>query len=672
MLPLSADQLRWFVEHAGLIVAAPFLAGFLIIMGLRASKTLSMIASIGAVAYGLFHSLAIFQALVTHAYPEPYFQQTIPWFVSSSFTLSVGVLVDNIAALMLIVVTAVSLLVQIYTHGYMREDPGYSRFYSYLSLFTGSMLGLVVSTNLFQMYGFWELVGVCSYFLIGFWWNKESAAKACMKAFVVNRIGDFGFLIGTITFFLYTKDYWGSTNVLGFVGPAGTDLAGVIQKAAAAGALNDSTLFFIACLIFMGPMAKSAQFPLHVWLPDAMEGPTPISALIHAATMVAAGVYLVGRAYPIWLNCDGSSGAALTVVATVGAITAFMAATIAMSQYDIKRVLAWSTCSQLGYMFVGLGVGAFTGGIFHLFNHAFFKAMLFLCSGAVIHGLHGQQDIREMGGLKKSMPITHACFLIGTLAISGFPLFSGFFSKDEIIGAAMVSHPVIGWLMMLTAGMTAFYMFRLYFMTFTGAYRGSAHPHESPAAMTWPLLVLAVPSMLSGYLGFNIANLPAAFAGASPEHGLPNHFAAFVYGPHGPHFEGANLMMMGVSLVVGVLGFAVAYSMYVTRTLHFNKTFAEAKEGMAQLIYNMSFNKWYMDDIYFGIVDRVLLPSYNKVWTLVDKTVIEGIVNGAGLVTMSVGEILKFLQNGRGQYYALVIFAAVAGIAWISYIFPGH
>ncbi len=672
MLPLSADQLKWFVEHAGLIVAAPFLAGFLIIMGLRASKTLSMFTSVGAVAYGLFHSLAIFQALVTKAYPEPFFQQNIPWFVSSSFNLSVGVLVDNSASLMLIVVTAVSLLVQIYTHGYMREDPGYSRFYAYLSLFTGSMLGLVVSTNLFQMYGFWELVGVCSYFLIGFWWNKESAAKACMKAFVVNRIGDFGFLIGTLTFFLYTKDFWGSGPVLGFVGANGTDLASVIHKAAQAGALNDSLLFFIACLIFMGPMAKSAQFPLHVWLPDAMEGPTPISALIHAATMVAAGVYLVARAYPIWLNCDGSSGPALTVVATIGAITAFMAATIAMSQYDIKRVLAWSTCSQLGYMFVGLGVGAFTGGIFHLFNHAFFKAMLFLCSGAVIHGLHGQQDIREMGGLKKSMPITHICFLIGTLAISGFPLFSGFFSKDEIIGAAMVSHPVIGWLMMLTAGMTAFYMFRLYFMTFTGAYRGSAHPHESPAAMTWPLLVLAVPSMLSGYLGFNVANLPAAFSGASHEHGLPNHFAAFIYGPHGPHFEGANLTMMGISLAVGVAGFAVAYLMYLTRTLHFNKTFAEAKSGFPQLIYNMSFNKWYMDNIYFGIVDRVLLPAFKNAWTFVDMRIVEGVVNGAGLVTMSIGEVLKYLQNGRGQYYALVIFAAVAGIAWISYILPNH
>lgn len=672
MLPLSAEHLKWFVENAGLIVAAPFLAGFLIIMGMRASKTLSMMASVGAVAWGLFHSLAIFQALNNGAWPEHYMQQNIPWFTSSSFTLVVGVLVDNLSSLMLIVVTAVSLLVQIYTHGYMREDPGYSRFYAYLSLFTGSMLGLVVSTNLFQMYGFWELVGVCSYFLIGFWWYKESAAKACMKAFVVNRIGDFGFLIGILTFLFATKDFWGNGVMLGFVGPNGGDLASVIHRAAESGNLTAGGLFFISCLILMGPMAKSAQFPLHVWLPDAMEGPTPISALIHAATMVAAGVYLVARAYPIWLTPDGQMGLGLSVVAWVGAITAFMAATIAMSQYDIKRVLAWSTCSQLGYMFVGLGVGAFTGGIFHLFNHAFFKAMLFLCSGAVIHGLHGEQDIRQMGGLNKSMPITHFCFLIGTLAISGFPLFSGFFSKDEIIGQAMVVCPPIGCLMMLTAGMTAFYMFRLYFMTFTGSYRGAAHPHESPAAMTWPLLVLSVPSMLTGYLGFNYLNLPAAMSGASAEHGLPNHFAAFVYGPAGPHFEGANLTMMGISIVVATVGFIFAYLMYLTRTLHINKNFAEAKDGLYQMAYNMSFNKWYIDDIYFGLVDNVFLPLFKKVWSFVDMVLIEGVVNGAGLVTMSMGEVLKFLQNGRGQYYALVIFAAVAGIAWIAYILPSH
>jgi NAD(P)H-quinone oxidoreductase subunit 5 len=672
LLPLSAEQLKWFVENAGLIVAAPFLAGFLIIMGLRASKTLSMIASVGAVAYGLFHAFAIFQALATHSYPEPFSQQNIPWFTSSSFTLSVGVLVDNLSSLMLIVVTAVSLLVQIYTHGYMREDPGYARFYAYLSLFTGSMLGLVVSTNLFQMYGFWELVGVCSYFLIGFWWYKESAAKACMKAFVVNRIGDFGFLIGILTFLLATKDFWGGGVVLGFVGANGTDLASVIHKAAESGSLTAGGLFFISCLILMGPMAKSAQFPLHVWLPDAMEGPTPISALIHAATMVAAGVYLVARAYPLWLTPDGHMGPGLSVVAGVGAITAFMAATIAMSQYDIKRVLAWSTCSQLGYMFVGLGVGAFTGGIFHLFNHAFFKAMLFLCSGAVIHGLHGEQDIRQMGGLKKSMPITHFCFLVGTLAISGFPLFSGFFSKDEIIGQAMIVNPFIGWLMMLTAGMTAFYMFRLYFMAFSGTYRGTAHPHESPAAMTWPLLVLAVPSMLTGYLGFNTANLQAAMSGASSEHGLPNHFASFVFGPMGPHYEGANLTLMGVSVAVAGTGFIISYLMYLTRTLHFNKNFAEAKEGFPQLVYNMSFNKWYIDDIYFGLVDNVFLPLFKKIWSLIDMVLIEGVVNGAGLVTMSIGEVLKFLQNGRGQYYALVIFAAVAGIAWLAYILPTH
>lgn len=672
MLPLNPEQLKWFVEHAGLIVAAPFLAGFVIIMGLRASKTLSMAASIGAVAYGLFHSIAIMQALLTKAYTEPFCLQNIDWFVSGSFTLSVGVLVDNLASLMLIVVCAVSLLVQIYTHGYMREDPGYSRFYAYLSLFTGSMLGLVVSTNLFQMYGFWELVGVCSYFLIGFWWAKESAAKACMKAFVVNRIGDFGFLVGIIVFFLATKDLWGTGPVLSFVGSNGADLATVIHKAADMHVLDTGSLFAISCLILMGPMAKSAQFPLHVWLPDAMEGPTPISALIHAATMVAAGVYLVARAYPIWLTPDGHMGSALHVVAIVGAITAFMAATIAMSQYDIKRVLAWSTCSQLGYMFVGLGCGAFTGGIFHLFNHAFFKAMLFLCSGAVIHGLHGEQDIRRMGGLHKSMPITHFCFLIGCLAISGFPVFSGFFSKDEIIGAAMNTHPVIGWLMMLTAGMTAFYMFRLYFMTFTGSYRGDAHPHESPASMTWPLLVLSIPSMLSGYLGFNFANLQGAMAGGSAEHGLPNHFAAFVYGPMGPHFEGCNIPLMATSVVVAAIGIFMAYAMYQTKTIHINKTFAESKEGFANLVYNFSFNKWYMDDLYFGLVDRVFLPLFKNVWTFVDQVIVEGIVNGVGLLTVSMGEVLKYLQTGRAQYYAVVIFASVAGIAWIAYILPSH
>jgi NAD(P)H-quinone oxidoreductase subunit 5 len=672
LLPLTPEQLKWFVEHAGLIVAAPFLAGFLIIMGLRASKTLSMTVSIGAVLYGLIHSIAIFQAFATKTYPHPFYQQNIDWFVSSAFTLSVGVLSDNLASLMLIVVTAVSLLVQIYTHGYMREDVGYSRFYAYLSLFTGSMLGLVVSTNLFEMFMFWELVGVCSYFLIGFWWYKESAARACMKAFVVNRIGDFGFLMGILMLFVCTKDYWAGGVVLGFVGENLTDIGSVIHRAAEGGSLTAGMLLTIGVVMLMGPMAKSAQFPLHVWLPDAMEGPTPISALIHAATMVAAGVYLVARAYPIWLTTDGQAGVALHYVCYVGAITAFMAATIAMSQYDIKRVLAWSTCSQLGYMFVGLGAGAFTGGFFHLFNHAFFKAMLFLCSGAVIHGLHGEQDIRQMGGLRSKMPITHFCFLVGTLAISGFPLFSGFFSKDEIISAAMGRDPFIGWLMMATAGMTAFYMFRLYFMTFTGDYRGSAHPHESPAAMTWPLLALSVPSMLTGYLGFNFENLSKAFAGAGGEHGAPTHFASFVFGPGGPHYEGADLKMMGISILFALTGFILAYLMYLSRTVHVNKSFAEAQDGWKAMLYNISLNKWYMDDIYFGLVDRVFLPFYKGIWNFVDMFVVEGVVNGAGLVTMSFGEVFKYMQNGRGQYYALVIFAAVAGIAWLAYLLPNH
>jgi NADH:ubiquinone oxidoreductase subunit 5 (subunit L)/multisubunit Na+/H+ antiporter MnhA subunit len=323
-------------------------------------------------------------------------------------------------------------------------------------------------------------------------------------------------------------------------------------------------------------------------------------------------------------------------------------------------------------MFVGLGAGAFTGGFFHLFNHAFFKAMLFLCSGAVIHGLHGEQDIRQMGGLRTKMPLTHLCFLIGTLSISGFPIFSGFFSKDEIIGAALISDPFIGWLMLVTAGMTAFYMFRLYFLTFTGEYRGKAHPHESSPAMTWPLLALAIPSMLSGYLGFNFANLQNAFSGAASEHGLPNHFAAFIYGPSGPHFESCNGPLMATSIGFALVGFGFAYFMYLTRTIHINKSFAEAQDGLRAMLYNISFNKWYIDDIYFGAVDRVILPLYKSVWNYVDMFFVEGIVNGVGLVFMSFGEVLKYMQNGRGQYYALVIFAAVGGIAWLAYFLPNH
>lgn len=648
------------LTNAPWIVVAPFLVGAAIILLYPFHrhvwmKTLSMLLSVGAVAYGFAHSLCIFNDLRLTPALAPW-QVNYDWFISSSFKLACGVLVDNLAAVMLIVVTTVSFLVQIYTHGYMREDPGYCRFYAYLSLFTGSMLGLVVSTNLFEMYLFWELVGVCSYFLIGFWWFKTSAAEACLKAFLINRIGDFGFLAGILLFLAATFGFWQGAPILAFVDPSGIDLSGAIKWGIENGTITAASLTIIALLVFMGPMAKSAQAPLHVWLPDAMEGPTPISALIHAATMVAAGIYLVARAYPLWMTPDGSiASEALAAVAWIGGLTAFMAATIAMSQNDIKRGLAWSTVSQLGYMFVGLGTGAYAAGMFHLFNHAFFKAMLFLCSGAVIHGLHGEQDMTKMGGLWKKMPITATCFLIGTLSISGFPGMSGFFSKDPIIESAgqLTTGPMaslLGPLVTLTALMTSFYMFRMFFMTFLGKYRGEAHPHESPLVMTAPLMVLAVPSVFSGYLCQVFGHF-LHFPGTKELE--PLFFSA--------HTQHAWL----TSAVIFAVGCGLAYAIYIAG-LGINTKIKQACPSL----YQFSFNKWYFDQLYMGILQKGILPVYKKMWSLVDMKIVDNLVNFSGLAAIGAGEGLKYTETGRGQYYVMVIFACVAGFSLLFYFRP--
>jgi NAD(P)H-quinone oxidoreductase subunit 5 len=666
---LSPDNPKSILEIAPYIVALPFLAGFMIILGARFSKGLSMFLSVAAVAVGFIYSLLLFAALAKNPNLAPW-SVNYDWFVTTDFRLAIGCLVDNLMAVMFVVVTSVSLLVQIYTHGYMREDPGYSRFYAYLSLFTGSMLGLVVSTNLFQTYFFWELVGVCSYFLIGFWWYKKSAAEAALKAFLINRIGDCGFLIGILLLLSATMRQWGLEPLLSFVGPhTANNLAQVIHRATEAHTLSAGLLTTISLFIFLGPMAKSAQVPLHVWLPDAMEGPTPISALIHAATMVAAGVYLVARAYPLWLTPDGQTASTgLMVIAIVGGATAFMAATIAMSQFDIKRILAWSTVSQLGYMFVGLGCGAYTGGIFHLFNHAFFKAMLFLCSGAVIHGLHGEQDIRKMGGLRKHMPITAWCCLIGTLSISGCPGLSGFFSKDEIIAAACKTDPWLGGLMIFTALLTAFYMFRMYFMTFENTYRGDAHPHESPWVMTLPLVALAIPSILSGYLGFNFNSLPAFFNWTgSPSPAYANHFASFLYFGTAPEFEPINGQIVLISVFASLAGFALAMAIYVQRSLKLNSEIVNSKSGLVTGLYQFSLNKWYWDEGYLNLANRLFLPLFAKIWNLIDRYCIDTVVDVSGMAALGIGEVLKYTQNGRGQYYALVIFAWVAGLTFVAY-----
>ncbi|TVQ47564.1 MAG: NADH-quinone oxidoreductase subunit L [Gloeocapsa sp. DLM2.Bin57] len=604
--------------------------------------------------------------------------RTIEWASAGNFHLTMGYTIDPLSALMLVIVTTVAFLVMIYTDGYMAHDPGYVRFYAYLSIFSASMLGLVVSPNLVQIYIFWELVGMCSYLLIGFWYDRPAAADACQKAFVTNRVGDFGLLLGILGL------YW-ATGSFEF-GVIGERLESLLNS----GALAPGLAALLGILIFLGPVAKSAQFPLQVWLPDAMEGPTPISALIHAATMVAAGVFLIARMYPVLEHLPS----VMTLIAWTGCFTAFLGATIALTQNDIKKGLAYSTISQLGYMVMAMGIGAYSAGLFHLMTHAYFKAMLFLCSGSVIHGMEAvvghnpnlAQDMRVMGGLRKFMPITWLTFLIGNLAICGIPPFAGFWSKDEILGLAFTANPVlwlVGW---LTAGMTAFYMFRMYFLTFEGEFRGndqaarqvvlgqpafgpgamnvaelheedehsdhghSESPHESPLSMALPLLVLAVPSFLIGWLGKPWANVFEEFISAPGEE--------IVASAH--HFDSTEFIIMaGSSVGISLIGISIAILMYLSKKID-----PAAIAAKFPALYNLSLHKWYFDDIY----DRVFVKGLRRLARQileVDYRVVDGAVNLTGLATLVSGETLKYLENGRVQFYALIVFAGVLGFVLV-------
>ncbi|MDD9899054.1 MAG: NADH-quinone oxidoreductase subunit L [Candidatus Melainabacteria bacterium] len=647
------------IDNAWLIAIYPLVSAVLIMFFTHKNRALSMAASVGAVALGLIHSTVLFLNFHGH---EAY-QINFNWIKAGSFHLDIGCLIDPLTIGMLLTVNLVSLLVQIYTHGYMNEDSGYTRFYSYLSLFTFSMLGLVIATNLFQMYFFWELVGVCSFLLIGFWWHKPSAAHACKKAFVVNRVGDAGFLLGLLLLFNYTKDFWASHQDIATLSfdkiALATKWAIAHNELALTGLVSITA---IGLLIFMGAAAKSAQFPLHVWLPDAMEGPTPISALIHAATMVAAGVYLLARVFPI-LNITGSQ--ALPVIAWVGGITAIFAATIAFSQNDIKKALAYSTCSQLGYMVMAAGLGAPIIAMFHLITHAMFKAMLFLGSGSVIMGCHHEQDMNEMGGLRKDMPMTAWTFLIGTLSIAGFPLMSGFWSKDMIIAKAHeVSMPLF-WIGTVTAGMTAFYMFRIYFKTFEGEYRGHAHPHESPFAVTVPLMVLAVPSIFLGLYGSPLMNYKL-------QHYFDHHFHSHMqHGQSGIEFFLHELSQpMGylpfIFFVVGTLG---AYLVYMAKVKIGGKLINEWFKDGFSLLYQASLNKWYIDEIYDFVV-AIFMWFFRLTWTIFERFFIEGIfINGlAWRGTEVVGEVLKIQQSGKLQSYVLIMVTAVTiALAWLVF-----
>jgi NADH-quinone oxidoreductase subunit L len=538
---------------------------------------------------------------------------------------------DSLTAVMALVVTGVGLLIHIYSMGYMSHEKSYARFFAYLNLFTFAMLVLVLGANLAVMFIGWEGVGLCSYLLIGFWFSKDSAANAGKKAFVTNRVGDFGFLLGT-------------GLLLATLGTV--DLA-KITAAAEGGLIAPGLATAAALLLFLGATGKSAQIPLYTWLPDAMEGPTPVSALIHAATMVTAGVYMVARLHALFTL----SGTALTVVAVVGAVTAFYAATMGLVQNDIKRVLAYSTISQIGYMFIGLGVGAFSAGVFHLMTHAFFKSLLFLAAGSVIHALSGEQDMRKMGGLRPHLPRTFPVFVVGALAIAGVPGLSGFFSKDEILTAAFASGHYAVWALGLAgAALTAFYMFRLIFLTFSGPERMDPdvkhHLHESPKVMTLPLQILAALAAVGGYIG-----LPHVLGGGA----WFGRFLASSTGVHEAEISGGTeLLLMLLSAAIGIGGIAVAYLVYVRKAGRPAARFVERFPALHRLVSR----HYYVDDFY----GKVIVGGIKKLGLLlgwIDAHIVDGIVNGAAALVRRVSRAAIGFDGG-------VVDGAVNGIGSLS------
>jgi len=571
----------------------------------------------------------------------PWTRSYFPWISAGGFRADFALQVDQLTVVMLLVVTGVGWLIHIYSTGYMHDDPGYRRFFSYLNLFMFFMLLLVLAANYLLMFVGWEGVGLCSYLLIGFFYLKQSATNAGNKAFWVNRIGDFGFILGVL---LILRTF-------------GTlDFATVLPKAAAMPADpvgQVGVLTTIALLLFVGAAGKSAQLPLYVWLPDAMEGPTPVSALIHAATMVTAGVYMVARSHAIFLNAP----MALEVVAFIGCITALFAATIGLVQTDIKKVLAYSTVSQLGYMFLACGVGAFSAGVFHLMTHAFFKGLLFLAAGSVIHAMGGEQDMRKMGGLRKKIPWTFWTMLMATLAIAGTPGFSGFFSKDEILLATQRANTALWALGVLTAGLTSFYMFRLVFLTFFGSPRFDehrVHVHESPRSMLIPLVVLAILAVGGGWL-------------AAPQlWGKANYFAdflspVFVASQEAPAAaaESGGLallqVLLGAPVMAGLIGFFLAWWFYI-RSPETPKKMAASLGAL----YRLLAGKYFVDELYAAVIVRPLVWVSDKVlWHAVDERVIDGAVNGVASVSRETGDRLRYASTGNIRTYAAWVLIGV-------------
>ncbi len=639
------------LENVWLIPLFPFI-GFLIngLLGRRLGKGVVGVVGPSAIGLSFLTSILIFVELINLPPSQRVFEKVIfDWIVSGSFQTVIGYQIDPLSILMALVVTGVSFFIHIYSVGYMHEDPGFTRFFTYLNLFVFMMLNLILANNFLLMFVGWEGVGLCSYLLIGFWYEKDSAANAGKKAFIVNRVGDFGFILGMFLIFI-------NLGTLDF-----TDAFGK------AGALDAATVTAIALLLFVGACGKSAQIPLYVWLPDAMEGPTPVSSLIHAATMVTAGVYMVARC-SVFYNM---APIAMTVVAIVGVATAIFTASIGFCQYDIKKILAYSTISQLGYMFVAVGVGAYAAGIFHLMTHAFFKGLLFLGAGSVMHALSGELDIRKMGGLRKKIPITFATFFVATLAIAGVPGLSGFFSKDEILWMAFSSergHFLIWLVAAVAAGMTAFYMFRALFMTFFGESRVDHHVahhiHESPKVMTIPLMVLAFLSIVGGYVGIphvlgganHIHEFLAPVVGGGAEPVKTQAMLSLISeawaagGGAGGHSAALEIFLMALSVVIALIGIGIAYYLYL-KNPHFPKALAERWKGL----YTLVSNKYYVDELYQILFVNSLKKLATGLWKGFDEFIIDGTVNGTAYFVGWLSGVMRKMQTGLVQNYAFSI-----------------
>lgn len=631
------------------------LIGFLV-NGIFGSKIKSekVIGLIGSGTIGISFLIAAGAFFETLALPTENRQTIVSlftWMNVGNLDVSFAYQVDQLSLVMALVVTGVGFIIHVYSIGYMHGDKSFWRFFAYMNLFIFAMMNLVLADNFVLLFLGWEGVGLCSYLLIGFWYDrkfeKSTTADAAKKAFIVNRIGDFGFLLGMFLIYLTFES-------LNF---------NVVFSKAATFAVPEYIFGFIALFLFIGATGKSAQIPLFVWLPDAMAGPTPVSALIHAATMVTAGVYMVARASVIF----ASAPAIMMVIAIVGILTAFFAATIGIVQNDIKKVLAYSTVSQLGYMFLAMGVGAFTAGIFHVMTHAFFKALLFLGAGSVIHAMHEEQDIQKYGGLKKYMPQTYIVFLIAAVAISGIPPLSGFFSKDEILWFSYANGGIIFWILGAgTAMITAFYMFRLYILTFEGKERfgHEKHPHESPKIMTVPLMVLAFLSVVGGFIG-----IPEIFSG---EHGNQFHnWLAPIFKNaerklefFGTHSHTEELVLM----ILSVLG--AAFSIWLARYIYLKKpSIAANTVSRFRGLYNLLWNKYFVDEVYdAAVVNPLVKGSRSVLWKFSDNIIIDGLINGTAKTIDFIASNIRKIQTGVAQLYAIVIVTGIAAaLFWIIF-----